>query len=709
MNQVCGFIGHSRSSSSGCPFFKRTPKQQQQAVARARAPPDSKKKLSVVKMGLRSWVKDKRLLAAIQSFQKRSTRIVLEASLFMNAFYLWCIENDHNLPDFSNTMVARTFLNRVFSFVSVLPEEEGGRSKKTVTPDLRLAKKFYDEWFCDRIPSHHRPASRRNLWQALNMLADGYRVAMMNLVTTTLHGRVKRLAKWFLLRGFQDTFESAHHPVKREISDMIAGHWIHQLTELGPDATFSLPPKAATKVGNTPGAMEVCRAAWLRLVAFLRTFSLKEDVVEAEWYRYFPLLARINAEFREHRTAFNAVVATWQQLAPRTRKERYRMDARSGKLLKPFALLPHHSVQPKFVTFDIDVLKHLRREAFWLEYGKMPPREQLDDEAIWESSVRRKLVVTEHRKFDYRFSTDGVSVSIQCFTMVPPDSGPPPQFPTVEELAKYEKILTFDEGRIDLLGGVGSDIPEFSNSEEDMPGADDEFKIHLSNKEYQTRTGNKWRTRQANRWKRTSEIDTIERVTPSKKVSTLAEYETFLVYGYRHLHKLQTFYGSVKQRRLRFDAYISKQKVQHEVCEKLIKQAGGDATKIVAIFGAAKFSGSSPGHAPSGRCGWLRKGFRKRGALVPPDLDEYRTSQHCSRCPGVVRGVKIHWQVKTCKRCYTTWNRDTNAGRSFRYIWLHCVRHQGERPAHFRRPVRFGLDNPVPPPPDFNPMELDLQ
>jgi hypothetical protein len=576
-----------------------------------------------------------------------------------------------------------------------------------MTRDMARAKEFYDEWFCHRIPNHHRRASRRNLRQALNMMADGYRVAMMNLVATTIHGRVKRLAKWFLLNGFQTEFGSADHPVKRNISDMIAGHWMKRLTEEGPGAAFSLQAKALTKVESTPGAMEVCRAAWERLVAFLGEFSLHGDAVEAEWFTYFPLLARIHAEFRVHRTAFNADVATWPQLAPRVRQERYRIDARSGKLLKPFALLPHHSVRPKFVTFDIEAMRQLRREADWLQKGTMR-HEQLDDDAIWESSVRRKLVDTENRKFDYRFSTDGVSVSIQCFKMVP-DSAPPPQFPTEEELAKYQKILTFDEGRIDLVGGVGSDIPEFSNSEADMPGAQDEFKIHLSNKEYQTRTGNKWRTRQANRWKRASEIDTIERVTPPKTVSTLAEYRTFLDYGYTHLHKLQTFYGSVKQRRLRFDAYISKQKVQHEVCEELITKAGVDANKIVAVFGAANFWRSSPGHAPSGRCGWLRKELRKRGALVPPDLDEFRTSQQCSHCVGggTLRGVKIHWQVKTCETCFTTWNRDTNAGRSFRYIWLHCVRNHGERPAQFRRPV-VAVANPVPPPPG-PPMELDQQ
>lgn len=712
-DQVCGFNGHTRSNTPACPFFRPTPKKQQQAEAKAKAPPGSIKKLTIVKMGLRSWVKDGRLLAAFESFQKRSTRILLEASWFMNAHYQWLIEHEHPLPVFSDNMVARTFLNRVFSLVAVLPENE--RLKKEsenqmTTPELERVKQFYDEWYSQQIPQHHRPASRRNLSQALNMLADGYRVGMMNLVTTTIHGRVKRLAKWFLLSGFEGRFGRADYPIKRKLSDMIAGHWISRLTETGQGAVFSLPPKARAKVEGTEGALDVCHAAWSRLLAFLGTYTLNEDIVGASWYLYFPLLASINAEFREHRTAFTADLSTWGHLSVKTRRQRLRSDARSGKLLKPFALLPHHSYRPKYVTYDIEVMEDLRREAHWLQHGVMRRGpDPLGHDEIWESSVRRKLVDTANRHFDYRFATDGVSVSVQCFRMgLPPTL--PVQFPTEEQLADYNNIMTFDEGRIDLFRGVGSPIPDWSDDESDMPDEEGEYKIGLSNSEYQTRTGAKYRTRQGNRWKRAAEIDKIERVTPPKTVSTLNEYAKFLAYGYQHLHTLQTFYGSVKQRRQRFDAYIGKRKVQDEVCDELVAQAGGDASKLVAVFGAANFWHASPGHAASGRCGWVRKGLRKRGALVPRDLDEFKTSQRCSCCGGELEDAKVHWQVKRCKnrKCFTTWNRDVNSGRNFRFIWLHCVRNGGERPEQFRRPVNAVADEQVaPPPPEPEPMELD--
>ena len=43
------------------------------------------------------------------------------------------------------------------------------------------------------------------------------------------------------------------------------------------------------------------------------------------------------------------------------------------------------------------------------------------------------------------------------------------------------------------------------------------------------------------------------------------------------------------------------------------------------------------------------------------------------------------------------WNRDINAARSFRIIWLHCVRNGGVRPAAFARTVNANLPDPSPP------------
>ena len=267
----------------------------------------------------------------------------------------------------------------------------------------------------------------------------------MNLVTTTLHGRVKRCAKWKLRKGIQARFGRAD-VVKRTVTDSIAGHWVHNLTENGPDAEFSLPPQARTTVEARPGALAVCEAAWKKLLDKLQGRSLKEDDVADAWFSYFPLLNAINAEFRQFRVAYATDLATWGHLAKKTRQHRLRGD-------KPFSLLPHHSHQAKYITFDIVALKSLRREADFLAGRPMVP-ELLADAEIWQRSVRIDLVTTATRKFDYRFSTDGVSVSIQLTKAGVAWQPPPPRFPDAEILKSKKRIATMDEGRIDLYAGV---------------------------------------------------------------------------------------------------------------------------------------------------------------------------------------------------------------------------------------------------------------
>ena len=178
---------------------------------------------------------------------------------------------------------------------------------------------------------------------------------------------------------------------------------------------------------------------------------------------------------------------------------------------------------------------------------------------------------------------------------------------------------------------------------EDESRGKDETVIRLSNKEYRTRNGNKYRARRSNVWRRAAQVADIETATPSKSVSTLAEYLLFITYTYAHLSTLLAFYGSKKWRRQRFDAYIGKHKAQETLCNEFVEKCG-DPSALIAVFGAAKFNHASAGHAPAPRGGWMRKGLMRRGVYVAPDLDEFRTSQKCSLCHEQLEQTRIHWQ-----------------------------------------------------------------
>ncbi|KAI3658844.1 hypothetical protein MP638_006559, partial [Amoeboaphelidium occidentale] len=156
---------------------------------------------------------------------------------------------------------------------------------------------------------------------------------------------------------------------------------------------------------------------------------------------------------------------------------------------------------------------------------------------------------------------------------------------------------------------------------------------------------------------------------------------------------------------------ITRQKAYDVVPKEL---TDGDSNCIVA-YGASKFNCLSKGHAPTPnkhRVVELRKRCRTR--LV----SEYRTSQVCANCNSQLEAVYIKYQTKDHKkkkkskqklrkkklcwglkkcinhsaegipynfRCLTLWNRDLNAARNIRFMFLYRNANKNEMPDEFRK------------------------
>ncbi len=145
-----------------------------------------------------------------------------------------------------------------------------------------------------------------------------------------------------------------------------------------------------------------------------------------------------------------------------------------------------------------------------------------------------------------------------------------------------------------------------------------------------------------------------------------------------HLFGLIAFWGKKRWRWLRFGRYINKQKVPHGLCQRL---TGGDPATVVA-FGDSTFSSSSRGHAAGPillLCSELRKRCRVRLEY------EYNTSQICSNCNGRLTGNPTFWTLRMCPTCWARWNRDVNAARNIRNIFLYANAHNGQRLGGFWR------------------------
>ena len=104
------------------------------------------------------------------------------------------------------------------------------------------------------------------------------------------------------------------------------------------------------------------------------------------------------------------------------------------------------------------------------------------------------------------------------------------------------------------------------------------------------------------------------------------------------------FFGSPRQRHLRFATYSATQKAYTKVGMSI---AQGNCNAVIA-FGDGSFSSSSRGH-PSGPV----KGLFKHLKSIFPNVRkvwEFRTSVVCSKCDGDLEMLKSRaWSLEQCK------------------------------------------------------------
>src|SRR6185369_1213882 len=111
---------------------------------------------------------------------------------------------------------------------------------------------------------------------------------------------------------------------------------------------------------------------------------------------------------------------------------------------------------------------------------------------------------------------------------------------------------------------------------------------------------------------------------PTSKVSTVQAFQQHLSYVFQHLQAGLEFYDQQRWKRLRWKAYIEKQKALHKFCKRLTENT-------MIAFGDAKFSSVSTGNAP-GPMRLFRKALKRgRYAKAVVSIYEYRTSKVCSR------------------------------------------------------------------------------
>ncbi|CAO3588493.1 unnamed protein product [Absidia cylindrospora] len=119
----------------------------------------------------------------------------------------------------------------------------------------------------------------------------------------------------------------------------------------------------------------------------------------------------------------------------------------------------------------------------------------------------------------------------------------------------------------------------------------------------------------------------------------------------------------------------------------------------VVCLGDANFTDSQTDRSLVKRCKDLLVKAERDGRLIYMEIDEYLTSQRCSRCCNLtltrvqIANGDFLYGVLRCQSCGRLWQRDVNAARNIHSIVMHQIRNNTlTRPHHLERP--HGQDIP---------------
>jgi hypothetical protein len=208
-----------------------------------------------------------------------------------------------------------------------------------------------------------------------------------------------------------------------------------------------------------------------------------------------------------------------------------------------------------------------------------------------------------------------------------------------------------------------------------------------SNGQYQFESGLAIWNSQLKRWKRKDrgicifEADLSDATAIQSIISE--QSKKHLHYVFERLWIVTKFYFKRRHRRHLFWLYNCRQKALNKLCR--VMAANSD---IVAI-GDPKFSASSRGYAPAPTVAVVKElqHLCPRKVVL---IDEYNTSKLCSLCYSPLKQTKtegrVNWRVQRCNSCGVYWNRDVNAARNMRALYVYQRDNNGARIPAFERP-----------------------
>ena len=634
--------------------------------------------LCVVKMKLKSFLRDDysyladRIEIAVQSL----SLITFEASRIANLYALSCLQNGREIS-------FRNLFRNAACQVS--------RSGTSKTGTHRGLQEVYSSHYLPLRPEELPLPSRLGLRQAITMAAQQWETNAINMVQTNTYSRLRN---WTKLQVFK--FTSANQEAM-QMSSYLPSSEVNRLVTSMMDGFVKNEPPRAAAIASLGSELREQLSTWHLSVrdSYPRCFPM--DIRKTTFERYYPLLYKISKVFSDHVL------------------QRKAEGKLAGKGIKPFSMMPLRGYSAIHISLDTDGF------ADFLKYNISTEQQMPLKDCLWTEVFDIDRIQSHKdgkRRFAGSIATDGVSVSIRVEKgSQSTEASHLPEDEKIELLTETETQTWMQKNTSKLDKEVkravktcpedieqtlyidpGTDDMAYAVSEEDCK--DKPVVRKASTAEYRHLASMDRANQLRTRWAQNSGLEFVNEDTPSAKVASVDGLVSHISFVLPHLLQMISHYGSKKRRNLGFTTYRRKEGAMRTMVKKVVPD---ENVKTLVVYGAADFC-----HAAKGRVASPYRKLRARINDLPNVtmvmIGECNSSKLCSRChremghakketvkEGVVKKRNIH-TVKVCNHCSTTWNRDLNATKNFRYVFSK-LRAGEQRPDVFRPKRRICINN----------------
>lgn len=651
---ACGSLTHARTSNKLCPLYRKRLRLQD-------APLGVQETTVTTTIGLNSILTEELLRPVIQDAAYRCTDMFSEASRVFNGYLIWRMEAELDVPVMSLSFIRQFFL--------VVKARRGHALEHTATLDASI-NEYVDDIYANVRPAGLAWTDGRGLGQLTTNMARAYLVNCQNHLATNFESKFGVWVQWKVRR---------HVGLLLDLDPVL----------LGQVSQFVMASRAIQDLANFPPAVRefavdanreqpICNCVNLVIGKALRLLtradgilSMDSNIIKTSWQKYIRPFWRILKTFENHseEDALDRI-----------------LTRRRGRGLRVFSLAPIASNKAHYMSIDTDALHDLLRCVNGLVVPVPTRKSDFRDEASlwWSRMFNLNKVTTYTRRFSFSLETDGVGVSVHLlkpkgnalvneygFTYTQPSVNVP-------LIIGPARVVALDPGRRDLYAGVSRQNTTADDGIYEA-GDEDEQVIGCSNVRWQEISGTRYASKKGALWLAANgEIATLVRDMPTPRCSSTAAYSNHLALFLANRDELLGFYREMKWRRLRWKTRIKRQKAYDTLCGEI----GNHEVEAVIIYGNGAFSSTSRGHPSAPKKGLFTE-LRRRYKNTRLG-SEYRTSQICSKCEGELDGMRI-WGLKKCNNtCLTLWNRDVNAARNIRHMFLYRNAYN-EYPEPFRR------------------------